>query len=95
MFTSTTKNTWVSGKDVLFATPEAAQRFATESGVTVDVTVADYPARGVVNGTELSLSSSGAVRMMVEQLMMGQNSDETEVCTKLTYTSVCGRRKLH
>jgi len=95
MFTSTTKNTWVSGNDVLFATPEAAQRFATESGISVDVSAADYPARGFVNGAELALSSSGSVRMMVEQLMMGQDSEEKEVCTKQTYTSVCGRSKLH
>lgn len=95
MFNSINKNTWAAGNDVLFATPEAAKRFATEAGVEVDVTASDYPARGVVTGGRMDLTSSGAIRMAVEQLLMGQTKDENEVCTKQTYTSVCGRKKFH
>lgn len=93
MFNEIKSGIWAAGNDILFANKAAVHQFAASTGVFADVDSTAYPARGVLKDGVLNLSSSGAVRLTVDQLMEGSIEKNSQVCTKLTYTSVCGRQK--
>ena len=95
MFNEIKEGIWSVGNDILFANKAAVYQFASATGVEADVDSTEYPARGVLNNGVLRLSTSGAVRLAVDQLLEGSTAKNNQICTKLTYTSVCGRSKLH
>lgn len=95
MFTEINRGIWAAGNDMLFADKTAAWEFKQSTGLDVDLDAVEYPARGVVTGSTLNLTTSSTVRMVVEQLLSGNPEKNHAVCTKPTYTSVCGRAKLH
>lgn len=95
MFNEIKEGIWSVGNDILFANKAAVYQFASATGVAADVDSTEYPARGVLTDGILNLSSSGSIRLAVDQLLEGSLAKNNQVCTKLTYTSVCGRRKTH